>query len=54
MILNPFDVVKVSHIQGSVSYGVIEEISHITDTANFLADYVSNKNIVLLKYLLFA
>ena len=42
MILNPFDVVKVSHLQKSVSYGVIEEISHITDTANFLADYVSN------------
>ena len=42
LILNPFDVVKVSHLQGSVSYGVIEEISHITDTANFLADYVSN------------
>ncbi len=42
LILNPFDVVKVSHIQGSVSYGVIEEISHITDTANFLTDYVSN------------
>ena len=42
LILNPFDVVKVSHLQESVSYGVIEEISHITDTANFLADYVSN------------
>lgn len=42
LILNPFDVVKVSHLQQSVSYGVIEEISHITDTANFLADYVSN------------
>lgn len=42
LILNPFDVVKVGHLQKSVSYGVIEEISHITDTANFLADYVSN------------
>lgn len=42
LILNPFDVVKVNHLQGSVSYGVVEEISHITDTANFLADYVSN------------
>ena len=42
LILNPFDVVKVQHLQKSVSYGVIEEISHITDTANFLADYVSN------------
>lgn len=37
LILNPFDVVKVNHLQHSVSYGVIEEISHITDTANFLA-----------------
>lgn len=42
LILNPFDVVKVGHLQKSVSYGVVEEISHITDTANFLADYVSN------------
>lgn len=42
MILNPFDVVKISHLKNSVSYGVIEEISHITDTANFLADYISN------------
>ncbi len=42
LILNPFDVVKVDHVDNSVSYGVIEEISHITDTANFLADYISN------------
>lgn len=42
MILNPFDVVKVNHIRNSISYGVVEEISHITDTANFLADYISN------------
>ena len=42
MILNPFDVVKVSHLNKSVSYGVVEEISHITDTANFLSDYISS------------
>lgn len=42
MILNPFDVVKVEHISDSVTYGVIEEISHITDTANFLSEYISN------------
>lgn len=42
MILNPFDVVKVGHLQKSVSYGVVEEISHITDTANFLSDYISS------------
>lgn len=42
LILNPFDVVKVDHINSSVTYGVVEEISHITDTANFLSDYISN------------
>lgn len=42
LILNPFDVVKVEHISQSVTYGVIEEISHITDTANFLSDFISN------------
>lgn len=42
LILNPFDVVKINHINNSVSYGVIEEISHITDTANFLTNYISN------------
>lgn len=42
MILNPFDVVKVEHLNKSISFGVIEEISHITDTANFLTDYISN------------
>lgn len=42
MILNPFDVVKVEHLNNSTSFGVIEEISHITDTANFLTDYISN------------
>lgn len=42
LILNPFDVVKVSHVKGSVTYGVVEEISHITDTANFLSDYISS------------
>ncbi len=42
LILNPFDVVKVNHINNSISYGVIEEISHITDTASFLTNYISN------------
>ena len=42
LILNPFDVVKVNHVSKSITYGVIEAISHITDTANFLSDYISN------------
>ena len=42
LILNPFDVVKVDHVNGSSSYGVIEDIAHITDTASFLASYISS------------
>ena len=41
-ILNPFDVVKVNHIQESISYGVIEEISHITDAASYLTSFISS------------
>ena len=42
MILNPFDVVKIAHLKNSTTFGIIEEISHITDTASFLSDYISN------------
>lgn len=48
-ILSPFDVVKVEHIsksksekEKSTTYGVIEEISHITDSSSYLANYISN------------
>lgn len=42
LILNPFDIVKIDHIKNSKSFAVIEEISHITDAANFLANYISS------------
>lgn len=47
LVLNPFDVVKVDHAgvvasDISVTYGVIEEMSHITDAASFLSLYVSS------------
>ncbi len=41
-ILNPFDVVKVGHIDESVTFGVVEEISHITDSASYLSNYISS------------
>ena len=40
-ILNPFDVVKVEHINNSKTFGVIEEISHITDTPSYLTSFIS-------------
>lgn len=42
LILNPFDVVKVEHISGSKTFAVIEEISHITDSASFLSNFISS------------
>jgi hypothetical protein len=42
LILNPFDVIKVNHINDSITYGVIEEISHITDSPSYLTSYISN------------
>ncbi|MDD6209829.1 MAG: ATP-binding protein [Bacteroidales bacterium] len=40
--LKPFDVVVVDHIQKSKTYGVVEEISHITDAPSALAGFISS------------
>ena len=42
LILNPFDIVRVDHVNGSRSYGVIEDISHITDASSFLTNFISS------------
>ena len=40
--LHAFDIVKIEHIEGSYSYGVIENISHITDAESFLTSFISS------------
>lgn len=42
LILNPFDIVKVQHVDNSFSFGVIEDIAHITDAASFLTNFISS------------
>ncbi len=42
LIIKPFDVIKVAHLNDSVTFGVVEEISHLTDGASFLAGYISS------------
>ncbi len=42
LILNPFDIVKVDHVDGSYTYGMVEDIAHITDSASFLTNYISS------------
>lgn len=41
-ILNPFDVVVVEHLHSSKTYGVIEEIFHITDSSGYMGSFISN------------
>lgn len=41
-IIKPFDVIKVAHLNSSVTFGVVEEISHLTDGASFLAGFISS------------
>ena len=40
--LHAFDIVKVKHIDDSYSYGVIKNISHITDAQSFLTGFISS------------
>lgn len=40
--LAAFDVIKVEHINGSFTFGVVENISHITDAQSFLTNYISS------------
>lgn len=40
--LKPFDVVVVEHIQETKTFGVVEEISHMTDSPSALAGFISS------------
>jgi DNA helicase HerA-like ATPase len=40
--LNAFDIVKVRHLDDSYTFGVIENISHITDASSFLTNFISS------------
>lgn len=42
LTLKPFDVVVVEHINNSKTFGVVEEISHMTDSPSALAGYISS------------
>ncbi len=41
-ILDPFDVVVVEHLNDSKTFGVVEEINHITDTPGYMGSFISN------------
>lgn len=41
-ILSPFDIIKVAHEDNSITYGVIEEINHVTDATSHFTSYISS------------
>lgn len=43
-ILSPFDIVKVKHLPNdtTITYGVIEEINHVTDAPSHFTSYISS------------
>lgn len=43
-ILSPFDIIKVKHLpnDSTITYGVIEEINHVTDAPSHFANYISS------------
>jgi uncharacterized protein len=42
ILVRPFDIIKVRHYEDSITYGVIEEITHITDSDGHISNYVSS------------
>lgn len=41
-ILSPFDIIKVEHENDSITYGVVEEINHVTDAVSHFTSYISS------------
>lgn len=43
-ILSPFDIIKVKHLpnDSTITYGVIEEIHHVTDAPSHFTSYISS------------
>ena len=43
-ILTPFDIVKVKHLpnDSTITYGIIEEINHVTDAPSHFTSYISS------------
>ena len=43
-ILSPFDIIKVKHLpnDSTITYGIVEEINHITDAPSHFTNYISS------------
>jgi DNA helicase HerA-like ATPase len=42
VVIRPFDIVRIPHLNGSLSYAIVKDLSYITDSGGDLANYVSS------------
>jgi hypothetical protein len=42
VVIRPFDIVRIPHIQDSLSYAIVKDLTYITDSAGHLANFVSS------------
>ena len=42
VVIRPFDIVRIPHLQGSLSYAIVKDLEYITDSAGHLANFVSS------------
>lgn len=42
VVVRPFDIVRIPHLQGSLSYAIVKDLEYITDSAGHLANFVSS------------
>lgn len=41
--LSPFDVIMVENLNDSITYAIVEEINHVTDSSSHFASYISSE-----------
>ena len=42
VVIRPFDIVRIPHLQDSLSYAIVKDLTYITDSAGHLANFVSS------------
>jgi len=42
VVIRPFDIVRVPHLNDSLTYAIVQDLQYITDSAGHLANYVSS------------
>lgn len=40
--IKPFDIIKVQHIDGSSTFGIVQEMFYVTDSSGHLTNYISS------------